>query len=209
MNSSAYKKFIASMALDYEKWHDGIGYDLSALNEMNEAERGQVAALLRGRHDWRDAEALQALAALGDDSAAVAVAEIVDDDSPAPVEQQLYALLRMRDDGEIDDATLERRLLPALKVVEAYAGLTPALQLVQQVPTDRVKRRLLWGVIHHPEACVHYAAMLAYLCGKASCDFDWSLRPLFLRTKNECPRERHRAVEELCQLIGMEPSDAA
>ena len=32
-------RFIESMKIDYEKWHDGIGYDLKALAEANREER--------------------------------------------------------------------------------------------------------------------------------------------------------------------------
>jgi hypothetical protein len=51
------------MQIDYEKWHDGIGYDLDALAEATPAEREAIAKALAARRprDWRDVEALAAL----------------------------------------------------------------------------------------------------------------------------------------------------
>lgn len=206
-SKSAYQRFIDSMRIDYEKWHDGVGYDLEALPALSPEERRNLVAILRGRGDWRDAEALQRLAELGEASAGEVVQEIIDDPG-GPIEQRLMAMEDLRAAGAMSDEELERRLLPALKVAAPYGGITPALRLVQQVPTERIKRRLLWGVLHHPQAGVHYAAMLAFICGKAESDFDWNLRPLFLRTRSNDPAERKQAVAELCQLIGMNPSDA-
>ncbi len=56
--SAAYDRFIQSMVIDFDKWHDGEGYDLKALDELTPAERESVANMLRTRHDWRDVEAL-------------------------------------------------------------------------------------------------------------------------------------------------------
>jgi len=36
---SPISRFIKSMNIDFEKWHDGIGYDLEALKEANDKER--------------------------------------------------------------------------------------------------------------------------------------------------------------------------
>lgn len=208
MPSPAYQRFIASMQMDYEKWHDGIGYDLDALADMSADERTQVTTMLRGRTDWRDAEALEALSRLGVASANATLNAIVEDES-APIEQRLIAIERLRDSGQLSDSDLERLLLPALRRVEAFAGLTPALRLVQQVPTPAIRRRLLWGVLHQPEAAVHFAAMLAYLAGVAKEEFDWDLRDLFLRTRHGSDAERAQAVGELCGMIGMASDDAA
>ena len=51
------------MVIDYEKWHDGVGYDLDAIREASQDERQAIEILLfnRGTRDWRDVEALAAL----------------------------------------------------------------------------------------------------------------------------------------------------
>jgi len=56
-------RFIESMNIDYEKWHDGIGYDLRALEEADKKERKAIERILVNRNpkDWRDIEALAIL----------------------------------------------------------------------------------------------------------------------------------------------------
>jgi hypothetical protein len=55
------------MNIDYEKWHDGIGYDLEALAEANEKERKVIEKILVNRNprNWRDIEALAFLDTTG------------------------------------------------------------------------------------------------------------------------------------------------
>jgi hypothetical protein len=61
---SAVQRFLDSMVIDYEKWHDGIGYDLKAIDEMTETERREVARMLASREQgWREVEARNTSAA--------------------------------------------------------------------------------------------------------------------------------------------------
>lgn len=57
--------FKGGMVIDYEKWHDGVGYDLSVIEQMSPAERSMLNAKLRDKlkshPDWRDVEALHTL----------------------------------------------------------------------------------------------------------------------------------------------------
>src|SRR5262245_28816467 len=57
------EKFKRSMIIDYEKWHDGIGYNLKLLNCASPEEVAAIEALLLGQGvgDWRDVEALAAI----------------------------------------------------------------------------------------------------------------------------------------------------
>jgi len=57
---SPLQRFERSMVIDYEKWHDGIGYDLDALRLASETERKAIEQMLIGhsQRDWRDIEAL-------------------------------------------------------------------------------------------------------------------------------------------------------
>ena len=59
----AFQRFLDSMKIGYIEWHDGIGYDLDALNEMTPDELRQVEELVirRKDSDWRDVETLAAL----------------------------------------------------------------------------------------------------------------------------------------------------
>jgi hypothetical protein len=58
----ALQRCRASLHLDYERWRDGIGYDMDAYAQMTHEERDTVAAEVRpkGDTDWRDLEVLGA-----------------------------------------------------------------------------------------------------------------------------------------------------
>lgn len=45
MPTDAYAKFLASLELDHERWHDGEGYDLEALASIDESERGALVRM--------------------------------------------------------------------------------------------------------------------------------------------------------------------
>lgn len=114
-----------------------------------------------------------------------------------------------RDSSELTDAEPESRLLRELRTTTIEGGMTRVFSLAEQLPTEAVRRRLLWGVLHRRDVATHYAALLAYLCGKAESDFDWNLRPLFLRVQAENPQERSEAIAELCWLVKLCLEDAA
>src|SRR5262245_50986765 len=61
--SEAYKRFKASMIIDYGKWRDGEPYDIAALADVTPEERDLLTdeIIERGSLDWRDVEALRAL----------------------------------------------------------------------------------------------------------------------------------------------------
>lgn len=59
---SAFERFRASMIIGLDAWRDGTGYDLAALREMTAEELQSARVLLQSRNDWRDAEALAAIA---------------------------------------------------------------------------------------------------------------------------------------------------
>lgn len=57
----AKRRFLDSMEMDYEKWHDGTGYDLTALGEMTQVDRDNITEILISNQSepWRNFEALQ------------------------------------------------------------------------------------------------------------------------------------------------------
>ncbi len=62
--SAAYTRFKQSMLLDYDAWRDGRSYAIDALADITDEERTLLTQELcaRGALDWRDVEALRALA---------------------------------------------------------------------------------------------------------------------------------------------------
>jgi len=62
-DGSVPARFRLSMEIDYEKWHDGVGYDVDLLAHAGPQDRQAIEDLLIARQcrDWRDVEALTAL----------------------------------------------------------------------------------------------------------------------------------------------------
>jgi len=181
MPSPAYERFERSMHIGYEEWHDGTGYDLTALAELTAEERASVEALLisrlSGPADWRDIEALAELKT----PAAVDAIDRARKHSNSEVRQ--HALEYFVDAGgeaqtPPDPAQLEEQI--------AHEVERGAIDLAESHPTPRVKRALLdCARLGNATQRVNAAAMLLYLCGQAPERFDWAQRPFFLRFNAE------------------------
>jgi hypothetical protein len=199
--SDAYERFKASMNIGYEQWHDGVGYDLDALDEMTDSEKQDIEHLLIARKDsdWRDAEAL---ARLGSARAVEALHESMKGPNR---EVRLRAAERLRDAGHSVD--LEALIVEALGHGELGDGLGQAEMLAEEHPTEAVKRALLTGALCAGDGRgVRFSALLLYLHGLAPEAFDWNQRPFFLKFTGDPDRpERREAFAELCAKIGADP----
>src|SRR5215204_3863724 len=69
LDETAIARFERSLLIDYEQWHDGVGYDVAVLRELSDQQRRGIEARLTPPDGWRDIEALAVLASLGSDSA--------------------------------------------------------------------------------------------------------------------------------------------
>jgi hypothetical protein len=196
----AVARFHASLSIDYEKWKEGIGYDLGALRAASPTERAEIASFLATRtiHDWRDVEALLALetpeaearlrAAASGNDLAIALAVI----RRAP---QL-----------VDEATRTRQIVRGLEDAAFFGGLSEALEEAEEHHPPAVLDALLRGALHRRgEGPVHFAALLFYLHGLAAEPFAWEHRPFFLRFATDDPAERWAAFTHLCARIGVDP----
>jgi hypothetical protein len=191
-------RFQRSMVIDYEKWHDGTGYDLEALLQASPEERDAIENLLIGRTsgDWRDIEALAEMDsprsrkflretfAAGDPNLRLAVI------SHAP-----------------DIVTFNEKvnaIVYALHELNIYGGLSQALDMVEDFHPPEVVNELFRGVqSREGEVAVNFAAMLLFVHGKADSPFDWTQRPFLLRFNTDNAKERRDAFLELCQKIGV------
>jgi hypothetical protein len=202
MASAAYERFMASTEIDYERWHEGIGYDLEALGELQGRERLEVEQWLfdRAGNDWRD---LQALLAIGSDRARAAVLEQLRRGS---TEQRLWAAHYLADDPLLA-ADREAAIVRGLGQALLYGGLSLALDMAIEERTPAMIDALFRAALRDEgEAAVHAAARLAYVHGKAKEPFDWELRPLFLRFGEADRQAREQAFRELCALCGVDPA---
>ena len=192
----AVADFQASMAIDHERWHDGVGYDCALIQAAGPEERAAIESLLlaRGVHDWRDVEALAAL-----------------DSDPA---RELLRKTMQQDDSElamsvlrhapelVDDELRTRALVSALEGADFYGGLSQALEQAESFHPAPVIEALLRGVLHRDGTqAVHFVALLLFLHGQADSPFDMQQRPYFLQFTTTDPAERERLYEELCRRI--------
>lgn len=196
-------RFVRSMEIDYEKWHDGIGYDLEAIAAASTQERIQIEELMKRRQPlgWREVEALVTL------------------DSPTARAYLRKAMRGMGTDADARAAIM--RMAPELvsaetqveSIVEAlesaviYGGLSQTLDLVERIHPPEVIDALLKGVVRREgEVACHFAAMLMFLHGKAKDAFDWDHRPFYLEFNTEDQDHRWKMFLELCERIGVDPS---
>jgi hypothetical protein len=196
--SDAATRFLASMTITYEMWHDGNGYDLETLAAIPAAELPAIANLLitHSPRDWRDIEALGQIDLL--QARAAVIAALKHSDPAVRREAQTYA------PEHIDPQDREARLIRSLESAAPYAGLTQALDEAEEFHPPAVIDALFKGALSASgEAAVHYAALLFFLHGKAKEAFDWEQRPFFLRFNESDRKLRRAAFEELCDRVGV------
>jgi hypothetical protein len=196
--NTALGRFERSMAIDYEKWHDGTGYDMEALRAATGAERAAIEEVLlsRGVEDWRDVEALAALGGAQADRMLTAAMGSADAEVRLAVVRYAPQL--------VGGAARVRSLVQALETAHLFGGLSQALDEAAEFHPPEVVDALLRGALERDgEAAVLFAAMLMFVGGQAREAFDWEQRPFFLRFDTADPRERKAAFLELCQKLGV------
>ena len=200
--SDAFERFMSSTEIGYEQWHDGVGYDLDALRALEGGDRDEAERFLLGRagSDWRD---LEGLMTLGSPAARDAV---VDQLRNGRLEQRLWAARYLGDDRALR-ADREAAVVAGLNEAVFFGGLSVALDLATELRTPAIVDALFRATLREEgEAAVHAAARLAFIHRKAKEEFDWELRPLFLRFGSQDRGERTRAFRELCKLCGVDPA---
>ena len=201
-SSSPLERFVASMVIDYDKWHDGIGYDLDVLKECSAGERASIEGRLVPPESWRDVEALASLRALGSDSAERALLAA----THSTVNEVRLAALREVGDL-VDDDARTAALVRAIENAGSFDGLDTTLSQVESFHPPAVIDALFRGLFTRDgtTAC-NYAGMLAFLHGRTKEPFDWAMRPLFLKFNTDDRAERDDAYQELCAALGVSAS---
>jgi hypothetical protein len=194
----ARKRFIDSMEMNYEKWHDGIGYDLNAVDEMTQEDRDSIVEMLSANLDepWRVFEVLDHI------NTPKAIATI----NRALTHSSLEVRIAASRFAKGADADRERVLIEALEKSDIYEGLSQALDEVETFHPKGIVDALLMGLLKRGDSgAVNFAGMLVYIHGKADSSFDWNHRPLFLRFKTDDLKEREKAFIEICRIIEVDP----
>jgi hypothetical protein len=153
------------MAIDYEKWHDGLPYDIDALTQVTPEEAEQLVDELVAKSslDWRDVEALRMLGtpkAL----ARVGVASKTQNDTGG-VDALAHEI---ETGGWSDDA--EKRLCEILeKAMVMSLSLDKLCALADAHPTPAVVAQVFRNarVAGDPATRYSFGAFLLYLTGHA------------------------------------------
>jgi hypothetical protein len=194
-------RFLASMVMDYEMWHEGLSYDLAMLDKLagEDLKVAELALINHSPLDWRD---IEALARIDTPTARKAVVAGLRHADPA-----VRRAARKHAGDQEDPAEREQLLIRSLEHDDIFGGLSQSLDEVEDVHPPAVIDALFRGALKRDgEAAVHFAAMLYYLHGKAKAPFDWDHRPFFLRFHSTDRGEREQAFRELCDTVGVDPT---
>src|SRR5262245_8660141 len=190
------------MNLDVDKWREGIGFDIEALKQVTDPERDALVTILaeqlEDHPDWRP---IEALGAIGTPSAIEAIRRVLRGGSP---ETRLYAAEQFAEIGETEH--LDRAIVHGLRETTLYGGLSRALDLAEEYPSQQIREALLDLALNGDEQQrIHCAALALYLGGKADEAFDWNHRPFFLQFGDSDRKVQIEAYKELCARLGVTP----
>jgi hypothetical protein len=187
------------MEINYEKWHDGIGYDIEAIKLASQNERKAIEQMLINHNprDWRD---IEALAEIESETARETIKSAIKDADPAvrvAVTRYAPTLITNRERSQ--------SLIQALEHAKIFDGLSQVLDDLEEYHPTEVKEAIIRGLLcREGDVAVLFAAMLFYLYGKAKEPFDMKQRPFFLRFNTENRQERVRAFRELCRQLNID-----
>jgi len=202
-DSELFQRFKKSRNISYEQWHDGVGYDLDAFASMSPEEKASVLSELRskGSLDWRDMEVL----ALDDDRASFD--KLRDVLASGSIDERAHALRSLINMGKMQASVCDFQLSHVLDDIDGIPGMTVALQLAEEHAGPMSNAALLRGARDRPGVAVNFAGMICYLAGASDDEFDWNLRPLFLKLgQGETEVVRKKGFAELCKRIGIDPA---
>jgi hypothetical protein len=196
-HSDAFQRFIKSTIIGQDEWRDGTPYDMNAFALLSPKEKSEAVSYLRERHtptsDWRDIDVFQAAAT----TASLAALSFATKAPRAEIRLRAAAALH-----ELKQFSfLTQFLVRELEQITIDDGMVYAFTLMEK-PSPEIIAGLLKGARTRPEVATHFAAKVCQLIGKTSSEFDWDMRPFFLRFgEHNLPAEREKAYQELCALV--------
>lgn len=196
--SDPLKRFLDSLPMDMDKWRDGTGYDLAALDACSPEEQKQAERELLSHQppDWRD---IEALGRIDSDAARAAVKK-------ALASSDVAVRREARRHVPADAVDLTQRTEELLKnlATAGFGNLDATINEAEAHHPPEVIDALLRLTLTRPgDVAVHYAALLYFLHGKSEEAFDWNHRPFFLRF-HSTGADRKIVFQELCETIGVD-----
>lgn len=197
-------QFRASMGMNHQRWHDGIGYDLPLLSKATPEDLAEIEALLLNEpvNDWRIVEGLSRLR------------------TPAAIARLKSALATSRDHTVkmsitqyaadlISEEERSAAIMAALREAPLIQGFHRAVQQIPDFHPREVMDELHLAVLKREgEVAMHGAALLLFLHGKASSIFASAHRTFLTRFGSKNADERMSAYRELCEIIEFTPRSA-
>lgn len=198
-DASLPARFRASMDLDYEKWREGVSYDLDLLDKATPAELEGLLPLLVPPDDWRDVEALARID--------LPRAKKALRDAGLGGKAGLRMAVRRYAPEMLNDAEWTASLLEALDSSAHFDGYAETLDAIAEFhPKPLVEALLLGCILLEENIAPGLAALLLYIHGKADERHAMELRPFWIRFATNVARERKAAFVELCERIGVDPA---
>lgn len=188
--------------MNFEKWHDGIGYAVHLIGEATPGELAAIENLLVSRNvqDWRDVEALAAIGSKRSIEVLLAAHQNGSHEVRSAISRYLPGL--------VDDNSRTASLVAALESAVFFNGLSEALDEIVEFHPPGIIAALFHGARHREgEVAVHLAALLFYLHGKSDEPFDFGHRDLFLRFHTGSPEEREEVFKDFCRVLGIEGAE--
>ena len=198
--ASPLQRFKMSMEITYEKWHDGIGYDIDAIKIASPTECKTIEQILiqHNPRDWRD---IEALAQIDTATARETIKRAMNDPNP----DVRIAVTRFAP-NLVTNSERSKSLINALQNAELFGGLSQTLDDIEKYHPKEIKEALIKGLLSRKgEVATLFAAMLFYIYGKADEPFDMNQRPFFLRFNTENKTERLAVFLELCKILNIKP----
>lgn len=198
--SEAYGRFKKSMMIDYDAWREGTPYDIPALSDVTAEERDLLTDELceKSSLDWRDVEALRALA------------------TPKALKRVGHAAAKQTDGGGIeafmDDVArgwspdIEARFIEKLERVQSMTGALDRLyEIAEAHQTPAVMAQLLRNARIHSDPTVRYStgAFLLELSGHADTRYTFAadIRPHLLDLNSADYKTYKAAVAWLTEMV--------
>jgi hypothetical protein len=197
---SPLQRFEKSMEIDYEKWHDGVGYDTDAIAAASIEERKAIEQMLihHTPRDWRD---IEALAKIDTKNTRQTIKKAIEDPNP----DVRVAVTRFAP-NLVTNSQRTQSIIDTLQHAEIFSGLSQTLDDIEEYHPTEVKETLIRRLLtREGEVAVLFAAILFYLYGKAKEPFDMKQRPFFLRFNTKNKTEREEAFRELCKQLNIDP----